>query len=35
LHAPCASCVSPAGFPPVLGVDVVALALHPIRSPHS
>jgi len=34
-HAPCASCASPAGFPSVLGVPVVALALHSIRSSHS
>jgi hypothetical protein len=34
-HAPRASCASPAGFPTVLGVHVVALALHPIRSSHS
>jgi hypothetical protein len=34
-HAPGASCASPVGFPTVLGVHVVALALHPIRSSHS
>jgi len=34
-HAPCASCASPAGFPTALGVHVVALALHSIRSSHS
>lgn len=34
LHAPGASCASPAGFPTVLGVYVVVLALHPIRPSH-